>query len=437
MKIKVEKPIIAVIGVGYVGLPLALELAKHFKLIAFDTNISRINELQNGKDTNNEFSGNEISETNCSFTTNLHDTCDCNVYILTVPTPIDESNEPDLEIVLNATKAIASVISKNDVIVYESTFYPGVTEEVCGPLIEEISGLKSNKDFFLGYSPERINPGDTEHTIDRITKVVSAQNNEVLDFLSELYGKINCGNVFRAKNIKTAEASKAIENAQRDINIAFMNEVAMLLSKMDLTAYDVLAAAKTKWNFLPFTPGLVGGHCIGVDPYYLAKKAIMVGHHPEVLLSGRKINDSMGFFISSQILKALNSNHPYPKEEKKQKDYILVMGLSFKENVNDIRNTKVIDIINELTKSDCHVDVYDPIAHSNDPEKTLGIHLISDLSLKAKYSCVVLAVPHSQFKEMKTEEIEHLLSPNKKIIFDVKSSWAERTFSEDVSYIML
>lgn len=434
MKINIDEPLIAVIGIGYVGLPLALELSKYFAVIGYDTNETRIKKLKIGIDSNNEFDEAVLLNSTCSFTSKLSDTAQCNIYIVTVPTPINKYNEPELRIILDATKAVASFVTPNNIIVYESTVYPGVTEEICGPLIEKISGLKNKKDFFLGYSPERINPGDTEHTIDKITKVVSAQNEDVLDILTKLYGKINSNNIFKAKNIKTAEASKAIENAQRDINIAFMNEIAMLLSKMGLSTHDVLAAAKTKWNFLPFTPGLVGGHCIGVDPYYLAKKAEMVGHNPEVLLSGRKINDSMGFFISSQIIGALN-NFNDGKEGKIQTEKILIMGFSFKENVSDIRNTKVVDIIDGLIQFGHKVEIYDPITDATDVEKSYGIKLISELPKAANYSCIVLAVAHAQFKEMETELIEHLLSPNKKIIYDVKSIWADRSFSPNIRYL--
>ena len=434
MQLNADDLNIAVVGIGYVGLPLALELSKHFEVVGFDTNKLRVQNLCNNIDSNNEFSTEDLSNYRCKFTSNLDEISSANLYIITVPTPIDKKNEPDLSILLDATKAISKFVCRGDIIVYESTVYPGVTEDLCGPIIEEISGLRSNKDFHLGYSPERINPGDAEHTIDKITKVVSAQNSETLGLLAELYGKLNSNNVFKAKNIKTAEAAKAIENAQRDINIAFMNEVAMLLTKMDLTAFDVLKAAKTKWNFLPFSPGLVGGHCISVDPYYLAKKAIMVGHTPEILLSGRKINDSMGMFIAKQIAKFFNHVEE-PTKLKNQK--ILVLGISFKENVNDIRNTKVIDIVSGLNACGYEVDVYDPLASSTEVLNAYGLNLLNKLSFEQKYDCVVLAVTHREFVGMSVEEIEGLIKAKNSIIYDIKGSWSEHNFSEPLRYFSL
>lgn len=410
---------------GYVGMPLALMLASHVPVTGFDVFEHRIDELKDGWDSNREIRQADLRTTSCAFTCDQEDLKDCNLYIVTVPTPIDDKNEPDLSAVISASETVSSHLKKGDIIVYESTVYPGVTEDICGPVLAKGSGLVCGKDFFLGYSPERINPGDTEHTVQNITKVVSGQTEEVTDFLAELYGCINGGNIFKAKNIRTAEASKAIENAQRDINVAFVNEIAMVLNKLDLSVYDVLEAAGTKWNFLPFTPGLVGGHCIGVDPYYLAYCARNIGHSPEVILAGRKINDSMGTFVADNIIEAL--------QNKDKPAHILLMGFTFKENINDIRNTKVMDILNRLKEKGHHVDVHDPHARPEDVEKEYGVSLISSFPSEGQYDCIALVVEHQIYKDMPTESVLALLRDNA-VVYDLKGTWRDRDLKDRVAY---
>lgn len=421
---------IAVVGLGYVGMPLAVALAKYGPVVGYDINTKRVEELQEGWDSNREIRQSTLRTTGCKFTHTLEDIADAQIYIVTVPTPIDQNNKPDLSIVESATKSIGPLIKKGDIVVYESTVYPGVTEDICGPILEAESGLRSGKDFVLGYSPERINPGDVEHTVENITKVVAAQTDEATDLLAELYGQMNGGNIFKAKNIKTAEASKAIENAQRDINIAFVNEVTMMLNKMGISAYDVLEAAGTKWNFLPFKPGLVGGHCIGVDPYYLAQSAINVGVQPDVILAGRKINDGMGAYVAERM-------HSFLVEKGKGKACALILGFTFKENINDIRNTKVIDIIRTLQKYGHEVDIHDPHARPEDVEKEYDISILSALPKDKKYCCIALAVNHQQYADMTPAGITALLETgdsNKPIIYDIKGVWKNLEFPENISY---
>lgn len=437
MKYNLKDMKIAVVGLGYVGMPLAVALAKYGSVYGYDVNKKRVAELKDGWDSNREIRQGVLRTTSCEFTDVLQDIKDADIYIVTVPTPIDEENEPDLTIVEKASEAIGGLLDKGNIIIYESTVYPGVTEDICGPILEKTSGLKSGEDFILGYSPERINPGDEVHTVENITKVVAAQTDDAADLLVELYGQMNGGNIFKAKDIKTAEASKAIENAQRDINIAFINEVTMLLNKMGLSSHDVIEAARTKWNFLPFTPGLVGGHCIGVDPYYLAKSALMIGHEPEVILAGRKINDGMGAYVAGRIDRFLNREKHCDYKKDRQKADILILGFTFKENINDIRNTKVIDIIKELQSFGYNVDVHDPHAMPEEAEKEYGIKVLTALPKDSQYDCVTLAVNHKIYGEMSAHNIESLLKTGngfKPVIYDIKGIWKERMFSDAVSY---
>lgn len=414
---KISDSHVAVVGLGYVGMPLALMLAKHMRVSGFDIHKERVEELKEGFDRNREIEGPLLRTTTCDFTSDLQHIRDCNVYIVTVPTPIDVHNKPDLGPVESATRAVASVLKKGDIVVYESTVYPGVTEDICGPLLEQGSGLKSGKNFFLGYSPERINPGDAEHTVQKITKVVSGQTEEVSDFLVSLYGQMNNGNIFRARDIRTAEASKAIENAQRDINVAFINEVTMILNKLGLSSYDVLEAAGTKWNFLKFNPGLVGGHCIGVDPYYLAECALGLGHEPRVILAGREINDSMGSYVASCIHELFVKKVGSGKSGK-----ILLLGFTFKENINDIRNTKVLDIFKSLEEMGHDVAVHDPHARPEDVRHEYGIDILSTLPDQANYDVAALLVSHDVYKEMTPEALQNIVR-REGVVYDMKGIW--------------
>ncbi len=434
MTYDLKKMKIAVVGLGYVGMPLAVALAKYGTVFGYDVNKTRVQELKDGWDSNRELKQAVLRSSTCQFTDDINDIADCDIYIVTVPTPIDETNEPDLAIVEKASAALGKIINKGDFIIYESTVYPGVTEDICGPILEKESGLKSGEGFILGYSPERINPGDEVHTVENITKVVAAQTEEAADLLVELYGQMNGGNIFKAKNIKTAEASKAIENAQRDINIAFMNEITVILNKMGLSSYDVIEAARTKWNFLPFTPGLVGGHCIGVDPYYLAKSAQDIGHDPKVILSGRDINDNMGPYIAQRIDHFLNSQSDANKAQKN----ILVLGFTFKENINDVRNTKVIDVVNTLKSYGYNVDVHDPHARPDEVIHEYGLEILTALPKGQHYDCVCLAVNHKIYQDMTEAEILTLIGADetsvKPVVYDIKSTWKERDFSGNVIY---
>lgn len=382
---------IVVIGLGYVGLPLAVQLARHFETWGLDINQARIDELKSGFDRTDEIDRERLTASTLRLTASATDCPPADAYIVTVPTPIDSNNQPDLSPVIGATKMVGTMIkaAQKPVIIYESTVYPGVTEDICGPLLEQISGLKHQTGFTLGYSPERINPGDREHTVDRITKVIAGDSPEVTEILAEIYGKVTSGGVFRAASIKAAEAAKVIENAQRDINIAFMNEVTQIFSKMDLSIWDVLAAANTKWNFLPFQPGLVGGHCIGVDPYYLSHRAQALGHDPQVILAGRAINDGMGTWIAEQI---------HAKRGGKAGS-VLMLGLTFKENVPDLRNSKVVDVIRHLETLGHSVTVHDPLADSDEAVHEYGISLSSD-ALEKRYDIVVGAVAHDAYRAL-------------------------------------
>ncbi len=413
-KIEKKKVVLGVIGLGYVGLPLAVEFGKKYKVIGFDINERRIKELRSGKDRTLEVSSEELAEAgHLIYTTSLEELKKAEVFIVTVPTPVDDFKIPDLTPILKASETAGKVIKKGDVIVYESTVYPGCTEEDCVPVIEKFSGLKFNKDFYCGYSPERINPGDKEHRVSKIKKIVSGSTPEVANALNKLYLSIITAGTHLAPSIKVAEAAKVIENAQRDINIAFVNELSKLFNLMNIDTLDVLEAAGTKWNFLPFRPGLVGGHCIGVDPYYLTHKAVKVGYNPEIILAGRRINDQMGAFVANQLVKLM-----ILKEHKINNARVLVLGITFKENCPDIRNSKVIDIINELKSFGCSVDVYDPWAEKEEVEHEYGFSILCSIDeLQGRqYEGVILAVAHNQFKELDFISFRK----NGAVVYDVK-----------------
>ena len=413
-KIEDKTVILTLIGLGYVGLPLAVEFSKKYKVIGFDINDRRIDELRKGKDRTLEVSSEELAEAKqLSFTSKLEDLKKADVFIVTVPTPVDDFKVPDLTPVLKASETVGKVIKKGDVVIYESTVYPGCTEEECVPVLEKFSGLKFNKDFYCGYSPERINPGDKEHRVSTIKKIVSGSTPEIAQALNKLYKSIIVVGTHLAPSMKVAEAAKVIENSQRDINIAFVNELSKLFDLMDIDTLDVLEAAGTKWNFLPFRPGLVGGHCIGVDPYYLTHKAIKLGYNPEIILAGRRINDQMGAFVANQLVKLM-----IKKEHKINNSHVLVLGITFKENCPDIRNSKVIDIINELKSFGCIVDIFDPWADKEDVKHEYGIDLLCNIDeiKNRSYKGVVLAVAHNQFKELDFPS----LRTNGAVIYDVK-----------------
>ncbi|WP_169779894.1 Vi polysaccharide biosynthesis UDP-N-acetylglucosamine C-6 dehydrogenase TviB [Campylobacter curvus] len=388
---------IAVVGLGYVGLPLAAAFSEKYEVVGFDVNRARIEELKNAHDRTLELSHEQMQKAianGMKFSLNLDDIKDCNFFIVTVPTPIDKNKRPDLTPVIKATQSVAKVLKKGDIVVYESTVYPGVTEEICVPLLEE-SGLKFNEDFFCGYSPERINPGDKEHTVTKIKKITSGSTPAVADKVDEIYASIITAGTHKAPSIKVAEAAKVIENTQRDINIAFINELAMIFERLGIDTNAVLEAAGTKWNFLNFRPGLVGGHCIGVDPYYLTHKAQEVGYHPEIILAGRRINDNMGKYAADQVIKLMIKRGVLINKAR-----VLVLGLTFKENCPDIRNSRVIDVIDELKDFGCKVDVYDPWVDEAEVVREYGITPLKSYELK-DYDCVVIAVAHDEFKGLK------------------------------------
>ncbi|KRC81736.1 nucleotide sugar dehydrogenase [Sphingomonas sp. Root241] len=391
---------IVVLGLGYVGLPLAVALADKFDTWGLDIDPSRISELQEGHDRTAEIESARLKASPLHITGAEDDCAAADVYIVTVPTPVDQNNVPDLRPILSATRSVAAMLSadRKPIIVYESTVYPGVTEEICGTEIERLTGLRCGEDFFLGYSPERINPGDREHTVDKITKVIAGQTPAVTDKLAEIYGAVTSGGTFRAASIKVAEAAKVIENTQRDVNIALMNEIAQIFAKMDISVWDVLAAAGTKWNFLPFQPGLVGGHCIGVDPYYLSFRAEQLGHNPALILAGRSTNDGMARYVADSVHRAVGETA----------GSILVLGLTFKENVPDLRNSKVTDLVAGLKAHGHTVVVHDPLADAHHAEEETGLSLSSD-ALQGKYDAVVLAVPHQQYLELGEEALWDML----------------------------
>ncbi|WP_297758826.1 Vi polysaccharide biosynthesis UDP-N-acetylglucosamine C-6 dehydrogenase TviB [uncultured Shimia sp.] len=391
----IETSKIAVIGLGYVGLPLAVEFGKHRSVVGFDINSERIEALRAGHDTTLEVEDDELATAeNLSFAETLADIADCNVFIVTVPTPIDAHKRPDLTPLIKASEAIGTVLKPNDIVIYESTVYPGATEEDCVPVLERVSGLRFNEDFFAGYSPERINPGDKTHRLTTITKVTSGSTPEVAEFVDTLYGSIIEAGTHKAASIRVAEAAKVIENTQRDLNIALINELAVIFNQMDIDTEAVLMAAGTKWNFLPFRPGLVGGHCIGVDPYYLTHKAESIGYHPQIILAGRRLNDGMGAYVAGQLVKALLRKRIHVQGAR-----VLVMGLTFKENCPDLRNTRVVDVIAELQDYGIEVDVFDPWVDAAEAEHEYGITPISQPDTNA-YDGIVLAVAHQEFTEM-------------------------------------
>ncbi len=405
---------IGIIGLGYVGLPLAVEFGKKYDTIGFDINQGRVAALKNNVDSTLECSEEELQSASLlNYTSQLDDIRDCNFYVVTVPTPITEENTPDLTPLRKASEALASVISQGDIVVFESTVYPGATEEVCIPIIEKLSGLVFNKDFFAGYSPERINPGDKVNRLTTIKKITSGSTEAIADFVDSVYASIVTAGTHKASSIKVAEAAKVIENTQRDLNIAIINEFAKIFNKLGIDTEEVLKAAGTKWNFLPFKPGLVGGHCISVDPYYLTYKAQEVGYRPEVILAGRRINDGMGEYVATQLVKKLASKKIHIDEAK-----ILILGFTFKGDCPDVRNTKIIDIIRELKDFNMNVDVYDSWADKAETQKEYGIELIDSLN-DGEYDGIVLAVDHSEFKEMGIEKIRALAKADN-VIYDVK-----------------
>ncbi len=414
-------PRVVVVGLGYVGLPLAVALAPHFDTIGIDIDQGRVDELRRGEDRTREIDRSRLEASSLTYTCDIADCSGADIYIVTVPTPVDAANKPDLGPVMGATLAVAKILRKAQgaIVVYESTVYPGVTEEICGPEIERISGLKRGTDFYLGYSPERINPGDREHTVDRIMKVVAGENAEITEALANLYGKVTTGGVFRAASIRAAEAAKVIENAQRDINIAFMNEIAQIFGKMDLSIYDVLDAANTKWNFLRFQPGLVGGHCIGVDPYYLSYKAQQLGHQPRVILAGREINDAMAIHVADAV-----------HERVVPAGKVLVLGLTFKEDVPDLRNSKIVDVVRRLESLGHDVTIHEPLADHAEALHEYGLRL-DDSAMTRTYDAVLAAVSHESYRGFGSSEITALLNPGG-LVADLKGMWRTVEFPEGV-----
>ena len=409
-----EVPKIGIIGLGYVGLPLAVEFSKKYKTIGFDLNKKRIDQLKKGLDITNEVERKHILNKKLFFTSQEREISKCNTFIVTVPTPIKKNKEPDLKFLKQASKIVGRNLKKDDVVIYESTVYPGVTEDICVPIVEKVSGLKININFYCGYSPERINPGDKKHRITNIKKVTSGSTKESALYIDNLYKSIIKAGTYSAKDIKTAEAAKVIENTQRDINIALMNEFSMVFNKIGLDTQSILEAAQTKWNFLPFQPGLVGGHCIGVDPYYLAHKSIKSGHNPEMILAGRKINDSMPNFVSREILRLMKYKNLKIKTAR-----ILILGFSFKENCPDHRNTKVYDLHNHLAQKVSKVDIYDPLVNIPEAKKSYDINFITKIPRKL-YDAIVIAVPHSSFIDLGRNNFEEYSKSNH-IIYDLKN----------------
>ncbi|GAB3027922.1 Vi polysaccharide biosynthesis UDP-N-acetylglucosamine C-6 dehydrogenase TviB [Bowmanella dokdonensis] len=405
---------VAVIGLGYVGLPLAAEFGKKRPVIGFDINAKRIAELQRGVDFTLEVSKEELAESrHLSFTDKLDELARANVFIVTVPTPIDGFKRPDLTPLVRASETIGKVLKKGDIVIYESTVYPGATEEDCVPVLERVSGLKFNQDFFAGYSPERINPGDKEHRVSTIKKVTSGSTPQVAKVVDDLYREIITAGTHLASSIKVAEAAKVIENTQRDVNIALINELAIIFNRLGIDTLEVLEAAGTKWNFLPFRPGLVGGHCIGVDPYYLTHKAQAIGYHPEMILAGRRLNDSMGQYVVSELVKAM-----IQKGIQVQGANVLLLGLTFKENCPDLRNTRVIDIVDELKEYGVNVEIFDPWASAEEAQHEYGLELIPE-PVAGKYDAAVLAVAHHQFRQYDQARLNELCKP-KRVIYDLK-----------------
>ncbi len=424
-----NKEKIAVIGLGYVGLPLARLFATKYNVVGFDINQNRVNELSNGNDSTLEVESSVLksvlkasndNEIGLFCSSNIDDIKDCNYYVVTVPTPIDKNNRPDLTPLYKSSETVAKVLKKGDIVIYESTVYPGVTEDECVPVLQQISGLKFNKDFFAGYSPERINPGDKEHTVDKILKVTAGSTPEIGKKVDALYASVITAGTHLAPTIKVAEAAKVIENSQRDINIAFVNELAKIFNLLGIDTHDVLKAAGTKWNFLPFKPGLVGGHCIGVDPYYLAQKAQEVGYHPEIILAGRRVNDSMGQYVASEVIKLMVKNDIRIKNAK-----ILNLGITFKENCPDVRNTKAVDVINQLKSYGTDVTIYDPWANPEGVKHEYSLETVQKLPNKT-FDAIVLTVAHNEFLD---EDLKALLNPNG-VLYDVKSVLDSNSISD-------
>lgn len=406
---------LAVVGLGYVGLPLAVAFGREMAVVGFDINSTRVRELRSSEDRTLEVSAGELGEAvKLRFTDEIADIATCNVYIITVPTPIDTARRPDFDPLLKSSASIGSVLKKGDIVIYESTVYPGVTEEVCVPVLEKVSGLRYNEDFFCGYSPERINPGDKLRTVTKITKVTSGSTPEVADFVDDLYQKIITAGTHKASSIRVAEAAKVIENTQRDVNIALMNELAGIFNRIGIDTHEVLAAARTKWNFMPFSPGLVGGHCIGVDPYYLAHKAAMLGYNPELILAARRINDEMAPFVANQVIRLMAKARLNVVDSR-----ILILGLAFKENCPDVRNTKVVDLIHQLAETNAKVDVYDPWVDADEARHEYGVDL-AEVPLAGTYDAVVLAVAHGEFVGDEAELTPLSLLKPGGILFDVK-----------------
>jgi len=405
---------IAIIGLGYVGLPLAVEFGKKTEVIGFDINKPRITELQSGKDSTLEVSEDELKEaTKLSYTANAEDVRDCNIYIVTVPTPIDDHKRPDLTPLQKSSETVGQLLNKGDIVIYESTVYPGATEEVCVPILEQNSGMIFNQDFYCGYSPERINPGDKEHRVSTIKKVTSGSTPEIADKVDALYQTVITAGTHKAISIKVAEAAKVIENTQRDVNIALINELALIFNRLEIDTEEVLKAAGSKWNFLPFRPGLVGGHCIGVDPYYLTHKAVEVGYYPEMILAGRRLNDNMGHYVADQVAKLMTKKRIHVVDSE-----ILIMGLTFKENCPDLRNTRVVDLVAEFENFNCHVDVYDPWVDKQEAEEEYGLTPIEQPQTGA-YDTIILAVAHDEFKALGAEKM-HSYGKEQHILYDIK-----------------
>lgn len=417
---RMADPRVIVVGLGYVGLPLAIALAKNFATTGLDTDEERVAALRDGVDVTGEIGREDLLASSLDLKTRIGPDAAHDIFVVTVPTPVDAGNHPDLSPIIGATRTVGRLLKPGAIVVYESTVYPGVTEEICGPLLEHESGLTCGRDFFLGYSPERINPGDREHTVDRIVKVVAGQTPEVIERLASLYGAVTNAGVFRASSIKAAEAAKVIENAQRDINIAFMNEIAQIFAGLDLSIWDVLAAAETKWNFLRFKPGLVGGHCIGVDPYYLSHLAQQLGHDPTVILSGRAINDGMADWVAAQLAK-----------RTRPAGRVLVLGMTFKEDVPDIRNSKSADLVRGLQRRGFEVTLHDPLADAVEVAREYGFTLSAD-ALTATYDAVLCAVPHARYRDMGAAVVEALAGGDG-LVADLKGIWRHHEFSPGIT----
>jgi UDP-N-acetyl-D-glucosamine/UDP-N-acetyl-D-galactosamine dehydrogenase len=422
---------IAIIGLGYVGLPLCIEFARKYNCVGFDVDGKKINQLNNKIRPIDDITQEDLNNTNSSFSSQLSDLKESSIFVVTVPTPIKPDNTPDLTLIQKATEMLSDVIKEGDIVVYESTVYPGVTDEICVPILENGSGLKFNHDFFVGYSPERLSPGETNRTITKITKIVAGSTPEVAEFLEELYGSIIPAGIYKAASIKVAEAAKIVENVQRDLNVALMNELSIIFNKMDISTLDVIDAASTKWNFMKMTPGLVGGHCIGVDPYYLTYKAESLGYHPQVILSGRRINDGMGKFVAEQVVKML-----IKADKSIRKSRIGILGVTFKENVADIRNSKVIDVINELQTYDTNIVVTDPHADSEEVKKEYGFDLVSFDTIK-DLDALIIAVPHNVYKDLNVDRLLALFNGGDKVVFDIRGCFRGHEKMKSLKYYAL